>query len=135
MKHRPVFILLVFLVLGINTVTLAYELFQVHQKKAETFFQFAGFMFLGLENDLRESQYAGYMTDRDVSEKENAARFAQAQYTLSPVILDLNNADHAYLLFDYQSETDAVAKIEKIGAVPLKKNKFGIILAGRSVPK
>ncbi|VAW15103.1 hypothetical protein MNBD_BACTEROID05-671, partial [hydrothermal vent metagenome] len=56
-------------------------------------------------------------------------QFAQAQFMVVPTILELNNPDHKYLLFDYEKEADAFKKIKEINAVALKKNKFGIILA------
>ena len=92
---------------------------------------FLGLKFSGLEKVLHNEQYVGYYTDKDIDEKLPAAHFAQAQYILAPVILDLNNLEHDFILFDCASQKTAFEKIKEIGAVPLVRNRFGIILAKR----
>ncbi len=49
--------------------------------------------------------------------------------TLAPTILELNNLDHEYILFDCSTDQVAADKIEEINALAIKRNKFGIILA------
>ena len=77
----------------------------------------------------KDVKYVGYYTDRNLEESPAAAKFAQAQYILVPAILDLNKTDHEFILFDCSREEIARRKIEEIKALPLKRNKFGIILA------
>lgn len=92
-------------------------------------FGFSGFKFVGLHDEFRNIRYVGYYTDKDMSLNQNAAQFAQAQYVLAPVILDLNNVEREFLILDCTSEAKALEKIKEIKALPLKKNQFGIILA------
>ena len=74
-------------------------------------------------------KYVGYFTDRDQNLDETAAEFAQAQYAIAPTILDMNYQKHELILLDCTDETVAMAKVKELGAIPLKRNKFGIILA------
>jgi len=60
----------------------------------------------------------------------NTAQFSQAQFALAPVILDLNNLNHRFLIFDCDDERRAFAAMQQIHAKPLKRN-MGIILAER----
>ena len=61
----------------------------------------------------------------------NSAQFAQAQLVVAPLIMDLNNMEHEFILFDCTSDEKALAKIKEIGAVPVKRNRYGLILARR----
>ena len=115
-------------VIAFNTASLSSEAYKIQKKRTETPFYFSGFQFLGLADTLNSATRVGYLTDKDLNDKQNTAQFAQAQYILSPVILDFNNASHAYILLDFSDEKKALLKIKSIGAVPLKKNG-GLILA------
>ena len=71
----------------------------------------------------------GYYTDKNMDNRADALQFAQAQYTLAPIILDFNHTDYEYILFDCSKEEIALEKMLQIGAVPIRKNQFGVILA------
>ncbi len=88
---------------------------------------------MGLTDMLRGVEYVGYFTDKDLTDKTNAAQFSQAQYILAPVILDLNNTQRDFIIFDCTTPDVALEKIKEIDAVPLVKNKFGIILARKLI--
>ena len=94
-------------------------------------YTFLGFKFSGLSELFRDHKidYVSYYTDKDLSVNQHLAQFSQAQYIVAPIILDLNNTKHEFILFDCTSEEKAFTKIKEIGAVALRKNKFGIILA------
>ncbi len=92
-------------------------------------FYFQGLKFNGLQDILKNVQTIGYYTDADFSNKSTAGAFSQAQYMLAPVILDLGYVSHEYILFNCTSEKKAMEKIRELGARPLRKNKFGVILA------
>jgi hypothetical protein len=76
------------------------QMTKIHKQKESTPFYFCGFKFMGLEGIFRDIPYAGYYTDKDLSLKQNAAEFGQAQYVLAPTILDLNNTDYEFLIFN-----------------------------------
>jgi len=60
--------------------------------------------------------------------KKDAMQFAQAQYKLAPIILDLNNIDHKYIIFDCSNLNTAKEKIKELRLTPIRQNQFGIIL-------
>ena len=129
MKPKPIFIAALLLVIAINLAESFFDILDLYSKRRTNPFFFSGYIFLGLEKMFKDVKYVGYYTDRNLDESPAAAKFAQAQYILAPAILDLNKTDHEFILFDCSREEIARRKIEEIKAVPLKKNKFGIILA------
>ena len=134
MKPKPIFILALLVVIAVNLSQSFVDILGLYSKRQNNPFFFSGYIFLGLEKMLKDVKYVGYYTDRNLDEMPAAAKFAQAQYILAPTILDLNKTDHEFILFDCSQEEIARRKIEDIKAVPLKKNKFGIILAKLSFP-
>ena len=113
-----------------NALILAADIFSVQKRREDSrIFYFAGMRFSGLKDFLKGADYIGYYTDKNLSKSEYAAQFSQAQYILAPVILDLNNTSHRFILFDCTTEKKAFEKIKEIGAVAVKKNPYGIVLA------
>lgn len=80
-------------------------------------------------------EFMGYYTDDpELKNEANAKLYSHAQFALAPTVLELNNLDHEYTLFVCADENVAMQKIAEIGAVPLRENKFGMILAQRKKP-
>ena len=92
-------------------------------------YTFIGNKFLGLSSVLKDVKRIGYYTDKSLDVNQNAMQFAQAQYILAPIILDLNNTNYPFVLFDCSQRTVALEKIREAGLIPVKENQFGIILA------
>jgi len=92
-------------------------------------YQFSGYKFSGLDDILNGVEHMGYYTDKNLEDEKNAKQFSQAQFILAPTILELNNLEHKYILFDCSHEEIAWDKIRQIRATPIRKNQFGIILA------
>lgn len=116
----------------INCFQLYKETMSIRKIKRVMPFSFPGLRFSGLEAVFEGVERIGFYTDKDVTAGEYAAIFAQAQLVLAPTILDLNNLQHTFILFDCTREEMAMAKIKEIGAIPLKRNQYGIILARRT---
>jgi len=112
-----------------NTVDLIKVTSRAYQRRKLIPLSFAGNKFTGLDEFFADVQYVGYYTDKNLDDSEAAAEFAQAQYVLTPVVLDLDFQKHRYILFSCSAESVAMAKITEIGAEPLKRNQFGVILA------
>jgi hypothetical protein len=89
---------------------------------------FDGRKFTNLKPFLKEEQYVSYITDKNLEHPKNSKQFAQAQYTLSPIILDEKNLNHKYAIVDCSTDKISQAVIKQLKAVPLKKNNFGIYL-------
>ena len=124
------FLVCALLIIVFNAVTLYKKTSQLGQIRQQIPFLFLGNKFLGLKEILKNPKYLGYYTDNNLDENKAAMQFAQAQYILAPIILDLNNTDHPFVLFDCSREEIAMQKIKEAGLVPIKRNQFGIILAG-----
>jgi len=87
-----------------------------------------GFQFIGLENLFKDVRTVGYYTDKDLDQPLAIAQFEQAQYMLVPTVLDLNNTQYHWVIFDCTSPQAAMEAIKKFGLTPVKAN-HGIILA------
>jgi len=87
-----------------------------------------GFQFMGLENVFKGVHTVGYYTDKDMNNSIAVAQFEQAQYMLVPTVLDLNNTQYHWVIFDCTSPQVGVDAIKRLGFTPLKAN-HGIILA------
>ncbi len=122
-------ILAVFIVF--NSFHLSLGIKKLHLERQRAPFQFYGFKFSGLPQFLKGVVSLGYYTDKDMADKNHAAQYAQAQYALAPLILDLNYGEHDFILFDCSDEKTAMKKIKSLGLIPLKRNQFGILLAKR----
>ena len=92
-------------------------------------FHSLGFKFMGLEKILANQTYAGYYTDKNMDNSLTVAQFEQAQYMLSPTVLDLNNTNHPLVIFDCTTPAAGMAKIKELGLVPASISNTGIILA------
>lgn len=90
---------------------------------------FYGDMFKGLSDALRDEHYLGYYTDGDPADAKIMARFEQTQLMLVPIVLDLNNTAHKFVLFDCLDINACVERINNIKARPVKTTPSGVILA------
>ncbi len=115
-----------------NAFYLFKETAALSKSRKENPFFFSGSKFEGLGEILKSTGHVGYYTDKDFSNNQHVSQFAQAQYVLAPIVLDLNSTQRRFVLFDCTSEEIAFAKIKEIGYLPLKKNQYGIILAEKS---
>ena len=91
-----------------------------------------GCEFLDFKPKLAPLKIVGFFTDKDMSSERNDGQFLAAQYTLAPVILDLNNPRHRLVILDYTSFIAAFEKIRAINARPVYVNGYGKILAERN---
>ena len=121
---KTLFFIFACYILASNTVGLILDTIRIQKQKKAMPFYFLGFKFLGLEKVLSHVPYIGYYTDKNMNIKQNSAQFSEAQYLLAPTILDFNNTDHEFILFDCTSEKAAMQKIKEIHAVPLKRATF-----------
>jgi hypothetical protein len=87
-----------------------------------------GFQFMGLEDIFKGVHTVGYYTDKDLDNRLAIAQFEQAQYMLVPTVLDLNNTQYRWVIFDCTSPQAAMEAIKRLGFDPLKIRN-GIILA------
>jgi hypothetical protein len=127
--RRKLFFILILLVITFSLREWPAEFKNANLKSKQALRGFPGLKFSGLEEALSGAQAIGYITDKDLAVKENQLQFSQAQYILAPIILEVNSLRHEFFLIDCTTEQKAFAALKAIGAAPLKKNQYGIILA------
>ena len=126
---RRIFAVLLLALIALNSSDLAETIQKNQAKHKRVPMVFYGFLFSGLNQILPNVKRIGYFTDKSFDNKDAAAQFAQAQYVLAPIILDLDYKKHEWILFDCSSEEKAQEAIRQTGAVAVKRNPYGIILA------
>jgi len=126
------FALCFLIMIGFNIPGIKQELHRIFMYKKVISHQKIGYKFDGLEQFTKGVEYMGYYTDKDFSQDEPVKEFAQAQYMLTPTVLEHNNLSHEYILFVCKHEVNAWKKMQEIGASPLRRNKFGMILAKKN---
>ena len=128
---NPTFLFLPVLLIALasNILSSLYEVTKMKKIRAKIPYVFMGYKFSGLKDILGDQQFLGYYTDKSLDERLPALQFAQAQYILAPIILDFNNTEYEYILFDCSQGEVAQKKIHELGVIPIRKNQFGIILA------
>ena len=113
----------------INGTESAHKLIKFHKLRQTFPFQFSGFKFSGLNDIFKDVSSIGYLTDGPLTDSNVITEYSHAQYMLAPVVVQLDSADHEYILLNFSKPGLALAKLKEIQAVPIKINSFGIILA------
>ncbi|MBF0523014.1 MAG: hypothetical protein HQL24_08180 [Candidatus Omnitrophica bacterium] len=128
---QKIFSGLLILLIGLNLFGFMKEFFSY--QKIRRFFphQFAGYKFLGLQSVLKGEPIIGYYTDKNLDDPKNNKDFSQAQFVLAPIILDVNNMRHRYIILDCSNKDIALEKMNKLNASPVKVSSTGIILVER----
>ncbi|MBI3602457.1 MAG: hypothetical protein HY209_06145 [Candidatus Omnitrophica bacterium] len=96
---------------------------------------YPGIVFLPLKKYLKEFSIVGYYTNTISSNPWTDVNamwaYQQAQYALSPVLLDFNNLNHQFIVFNVTSAKVLLEKIQEIQAIPILDLKNGIALVKR----
>ena len=91
-----------------------------------------GYQFTGLEEFTKGIDRIGYYSDENIEVDQRAHKlFAHAQYILAPTVLELDNMDHEFILLVCSDERNALRKLKQLNALPVRGNKFGMVLARR----
>ena len=114
-----------------NLFPLYYEIQRINIFKQYFDHHLLGFQFDGLKEFVGDTPVMGYFTDLDIEDQKNLKLFSEAQFLLAPTILDLNNLTHRYTFFVCSNEKIAWLLIKKLNLMPLRRNRFGMILAER----
>jgi len=130
---QSIFTALVGLCILINFLVQTIEIIELKQQRKIIGYHFLGTNYAGLAPLLDKVVVIGYYTDRDLAKNVNSARFAQAQYTLAPVILNPDSLDYEFILLDCASGQKAVEKMIEMNATLVFINpKAGFILAKKT---
>lgn len=127
-------LVIIFLASATGLVHTGHNLYKISQKRREAPFVFAGAPFETIRPLFQGERSVGYLTDRDINDKNVGAQFAQAQLALAPIIMDFNNPAHRFLIVDCQDPRQAAAIITRLKAYPVKRSNTGIIIAERRQP-
>ena len=113
-------------------IGVARELSDMYVRRQTHPYVFAGDIFAPIRDAAGNAWAIGYLTDRDIKSDAVSMRFTQAQFSLAPVVLDLNNPAHHYLILDFSTPQQAYAAAVQSKAKPLKISPQGIIFAERT---
>jgi len=119
------------LIIVLGSVQTTWELVKVTGLRQQHPFVFGGDAFTGVKDIIQGEKYVSYITDKNLNIDKNIAEFSQAQFSLAPVILDLNNPNHRFLLINCESKPHAQAVLKYYKAQPLRQSNLGVILAAR----
>jgi len=86
---------------------------------------------LDFKDFLGGAKEIGFLTDKDMSAEKNDGQFLKAQYALAPLLLDLNNPNHEFLIIDPTSIFSALEINQDLKADFVHVNGFNKILAQR----
>ncbi|MEW5894230.1 MAG: hypothetical protein AB1650_00485 [Candidatus Omnitrophota bacterium] len=128
-KH-PYILLLAILAALIFNLTMTVPAISSSLKKISSQpYVFIGRPFIVLRDILGNVSKVGYVTDGSMDDLSVAAKFAVAQYTLAPVILELNETDLPFVIYNYSSPLKALNEIKQEGMVMIGATQNGFVLA------
>ncbi len=119
--------LLLFFIYHTVSFLLAFPKF-VNQYSSHEIIQ-PGIEFADLKEKIPSGMTVGFLTNKDMSAERNDGQFLAAQYILAPVVLDLNNDRHAYLIFDDLDPLMVSQIAEKLSATIVLTNSYNKVLA------
>jgi hypothetical protein len=126
-----IFLVITALIIALGSVQTVRELVKLTGLRQQHPFVFGGEAFEGVKDVIQGEKYVSYITDKNLNVDKNIAEFSQAQFSLVPVILDLNNPNHRFLLINCESKPHAQAVLQYYKARPIRQNTLGVILAAR----
>ncbi len=129
-RRNSVRLILLLAIIG-GSIDVMHDLKTLFVKRRLHPYFFGGDLFAPIKGASGNEKYIGYLTDRDIKDDKVSMRLTQAQFTLAPVILDLGNSTHHFLILDFQDEKKAFAAAVQLSAKPLKRSPQGIIFAER----
>jgi len=90
-----------------------------------------GSQFSSFKKELVGIKRAGYLTDKDMSRKNNDGFFLQAQYYLAPTILELNKVNDEFNIIDSLDLTFIISTMRSLNSKRVANNEFGQALIKR----
>lgn len=114
-----------------NLIDRWYNLKNMMPMRAETKHQVLGQHFANFATLTKDIPKLSFFTDLDLSDGTNNAIFSQGQYLLAPTVLDTENMHHEYILLLCRNPQTTIHYIKQHNLQPLRRNRFGLILARR----
>ena len=128
---KKAFWCLIALLVAVNIVQTSVQLAAIYPVRKPAAFNFSGDRFNGLQLLLKSEKYIGYYTDQNIDDTGPIMELLQAQYTVVPLILDVNNIDHRYIIVNCADIPAAIEKFKRLGARPVTPNNGGLFLVER----
>jgi|GEM_PF-1612168 len=125
----PLIVIIASGILTINLIRTLQVVGDLQAKRRIKPYSFIGDQFAPIKAILKNESRVGYWSDRSLDDRQAAALLAQAQYVLTPSILELNALDHHFVIFDCRNKQDQINIIRTLGLKPLKISPAGFILA------
>lgn len=133
LNTKSLFIFLSVVIISLSVRDQYHEARTLHEKRKLKDYPLISKQMLDLEQPLKGQKIIGYYTDQNLRDKIPAARFAQIQLVLAPVVLapDGLDLDYEFVLIDCASPRKMLEKIREIKFVPIAIHRNGIVLAKR----
>ena len=119
------------LILSRNLINLEKTYYQTLSQLSHRKFLEPGYEFVNFKSFLKGVKEVGFVTDKDMSPEKNDGQFLMAQHALAPIILDLNNPNHEFIIIDSTSLIVALDMNQRLNAHFIQVNEFSKILAQR----
>ena len=119
--------LLLFFVFHVVSFLMAFPKFIKSSRNFDE--RYPGVEFADLKEKLPGQATVGFLTDKDMSPERNDGQFLAAQYILAPIVLDLNNDRHTYLIFDCLDPLSVSQMTQKLSATIIATNPYNKTLA------
>ena len=126
-KERLVLLLTVFIFV-LNFLSLS-RTASLYRKVNAAGLREPGMEFAGFKKHLVGKTVVGFLTDKNMSPENNDGQFLKAQYALAPVVLDLGESRHRFLVLDCSNILTAFDLLQQLNAEPVEVNPFNKIFA------
>lgn len=125
----PLIVIIAIGILATNLIRTFQVIGDLQAKRRIKPYSFIGDQFAPLNTILKNESRVGYWSDRSLDDRQAAALLAQAQYVLTPSILEFNALDHHFVIFDCRNKHNQINIIRNLGLKPLKISPAGFVLA------
>ena len=132
----PIQKIFLFCILAIATVNCLFALKDLSlaaARQSQRNIKYPGYEFGDLKQKLPAVRKAGFLTDKDMSPERNDGQFLAAQFIFAPIMLELNNPHHEFIILDYTSLQAALDAMKKDNIHTVYINGHGKILGRKKL--
>jgi hypothetical protein len=129
---KKIFFIVIMIISVAGSIGSGIEIARLIAARRATPYFFNGNKVAGLNRLLAGEKYIGYYSDRDQQKDTSAfAQFTQLQLEMAPLLLDKDNLNHRFIIFDCIDAGAMMKKGKELGTNPVSRNNFGLVLAIR----
>ena len=126
---KRIFLFAMLFMAGINCLSILKDLSSSLIRPSQKNVKYPGYEFGDLRRKIPAAvSEIGFLTNKDMSPERNDGQFLAAQCMLAPIVLDLDNPHHEFIILDYTDIPTALNAMEKYNIQTLYINGYGKIL-------